>query len=74
MDNCGLEIKKDTFLDLDEHGQRSVLFDYMDYMKKKLDSLEKKEAIVHKEAIAIGGIFGFIGGALAMVGRWLVGQ
>lgn len=69
----GLEIKKDTFLSLDEEGQRAVLYDYMDHVVKKLDAMEKKEKTDHKTQMGVGAIFGFLGGLIAIAGKWIAG-
>ncbi len=69
----GLEIKKDTFLELDEQGQRSVLYDYLDYTKRKLDAMEKKEKADHKTQMGVGAVFGFLGGLIAIAGKWIAG-
>lgn len=70
----GMEIKKDTFVKLDEKGRSEILFDYLDYMIKKLDNMERKESRVQTEAIAVGGVFGFLGGMIAIMGKWIIGQ
>ena len=68
----GLEIKKDTFLSLDEKGQRAVLYDYMNYVVKKLEIIETKEKSNYREYMGMGAVFGFIGGVLAVVGKFLL--
>lgn len=70
----GIEIKKETFVKMDEAGRSEVLFDYLDHMMKKLERLEQKEKTDHTQAVAIGGIFGFVGGMVAVLGKWLIGQ
>jgi hypothetical protein len=70
----GLEIKKETFVKLDQEGQSEILFDYLDYMKTKLDNLEEKKQADHTQLVAVGGIFGFLGGLIAVLGKWLIGQ
>lgn len=72
MLSCGLEIKKDTFLELDEKGQRAVLYDYLDHVVKKLDAIEKKEKTDYKEMMGMGAVFGFIGGVMAVIGKFLL--
>lgn len=73
MTTNGLEIKKDTFLKLNEEGQRAVLYDYLNHMTKKLEKLEEKKSTEYRELIAVGGIFGFLGGLVAMAGKWIAG-
>jgi hypothetical protein len=70
----GLEIKKETFVKLDEAGRSEVLYDYLDYMKTKLDALEQKDRADQTKMIAVGGVFGFVGGLMAVLGKWLMGQ
>jgi hypothetical protein len=71
MTTNGLEIKKDTFLKLDEEGQRSVLYDYLNHMTKKLEKLEEKKSTEYRELMTVGGLFGFLGGLVAMAGKWI---
>jgi hypothetical protein len=43
-------------------------------MKTKLDALEEKKSADHTQLVAVGGIFGFLGGLVAVLGKWLIGQ
>lgn len=71
-DRCGIEIKKDSFLLMDTKAKEAVMFDYLDYMKKKLDKLEQVGMEERKKQYAIAGIAGVIGGFLAMAGKFFV--
>lgn len=69
---CGIEIKKDTFLAMDDQSKDAVLFDYLDYLKKKVDKIDKVAEDTKKKQYAIAGIGGVVGGFLAMTGKFLV--
>ena len=72
VETCGIEIKKDTFLLMDDSSKDAVMFDYLDYMKKKLDKIERNVEEDKRKQYAIAGIAGTVGGFLAMMGKFFI--
>lgn len=72
MTDNGLEIKKDTFIALDQKGQNAVIYDYLNYLKVKIDKHELRERIDKREIMLVAGLFGFLGGAVSVLAKFLV--
>lgn len=66
---CGIEIKRETYDQMDDQAKMGVLFDYLDHLKKKMDKVEDKAITDRKEMVFIGSVFGFIGGAAVWLGK-----
>lgn len=72
MTDNGLEIKKDTFIALDQKGQNAVIYDYLNYLKVKIDKHELRERIDKREIMLVAGLFGFLGGAVSVLAKLLI--
>lgn len=72
MTDNGLEIKKDTFIALDQKGQNAVIYDYLNYLKVKIDKHELRERIDKREIMLVAGLFGFLGGAVSVLAKFFV--
>jgi hypothetical protein len=69
---CGIEIKRETFDQMNEDAKLGVLYDYLDYLKKKMDKVEEKAITDRKEMIFLGSVFGFVGGAAVWLGKYIL--
>lgn len=64
---CGIEIKKDTFIQLDQLGRDGVLYDYLDVIYKRISTVENKDKADSRKAVIVGGVAGFFGGASTVI-------
>lgn len=65
--DCGIEVKKDTYLSLDQRGRDGVIYDYLDVIYKRINAIEVKDKADAKRATYVGGIAGFFGGATTVI-------
>jgi hypothetical protein len=68
---CGVNLSRDSFELLDSKGRDVIIFDCLQTLSRDVKELQSKAKTDTKRLYFTGGVFGFVGGMVAALARFL---
>lgn len=66
---ASVELSKEAFMELDELGRDVIIFDCLKTLSTDVKELKNQDKIDRKRIMWVGGVFGFLGGVLAVLAK-----
>jgi hypothetical protein len=66
-------VDKETFLEASDHVQHAIMYEMLVVALKNQSDVYSEVQSIKKLNMAISAIFGTIGGAAAVLGKWIIG-